>query len=56
MFKVLVMPETRRGPLSCVWIETGNPQQPLAQVWIDRQVRIASGSSGNQETAQPCCA
>jgi hypothetical protein len=27
----------RRGPLSCVWIPTGNPRQPLACVWMDRR-------------------
>ena len=30
-----------RGALACVWIETGNPKQPLACVWIDRAMRIA---------------
>jgi hypothetical protein len=27
----------RRGPLSCVWIPTGNPRQPLVRVWVDRR-------------------
>lgn len=27
----------RRGPLSCVWIPTGNPRQPLVCVWTDRR-------------------
>lgn len=30
----------RRGPLSCVWIETGNPKQPLVRVWIDEEMRL----------------
>lgn len=28
----------RGHPLSCVWIETANPRQPLAAVWIDEQM------------------
>jgi hypothetical protein len=27
----------RRGPLSCMWIPTGNPRQPLVCVWTDRR-------------------
>jgi hypothetical protein len=23
-----------RGPLTCVWVETGNPRQPLACRWV----------------------
>jgi hypothetical protein len=30
-------PNVRRGPLTCVWIPTGNPRQPLACVWTDRR-------------------
>jgi hypothetical protein len=26
----------RRGPLTCVWITTGDPRQPLVCVWRDR--------------------
>jgi hypothetical protein len=29
--------------LSCVWIETGNPRQPLASVWIDEAMRAFTG-------------
>jgi hypothetical protein len=25
--------------LSCVWVATGNPRQPLACMWIDRTER-----------------
>jgi hypothetical protein len=31
----------RSTALSCRWIETGNPAQPLACVWIDRDLLIA---------------
>jgi hypothetical protein len=31
----------RRGQLSCVWIETGNPRQPLARIWIDDELPVA---------------
>jgi hypothetical protein len=27
------------GPLSCIWFETVNPNQPLACVWVDRRLR-----------------
>lgn len=30
-----------RSAMHCVWIETGNPRQPLACVWIDRDLRMA---------------
>jgi hypothetical protein len=26
---------TQNSMLSCIWIETGNPAQPLACVWMD---------------------
>jgi len=32
-----------RPALSCVWIETGNPRQPLACVWIDLELRAFRG-------------
>jgi hypothetical protein len=28
----------RRGPLSRVWIATGNPRQPLACVWMETEI------------------
>jgi hypothetical protein len=46
----------RRGALSCVWIETGIARQPLARVWVDREMRIALGDSRRMEEARPCCA
>ena len=32
-------PHTRSlhaGRLSCIWVPTGNPRQPLARVWMSR--------------------
>ena len=40
--------DTARSALHCVWIETGNPRQPLACVWIDREVRIAHDNEDSQ--------
>ena len=31
---ILTFPVRRTPALSCVWIETGNPTQPLACKWI----------------------
>lgn len=38
--------------LSRVWIETGNPRQPLASVWIDAEMRAFGASDCGQETHQ----
>lgn len=53
--------DTARSALNCVWIETGNTKQPLACVWIDREVRIAQDKALDQEDSQLqgdslCCA
>lgn len=46
-----------RSTLSCVWIETGNPKQPLACVWIDRDLRIVQDHEDSQrEGHSACCA
>jgi hypothetical protein len=34
---VFNFPNRKTSSLSCFWIETGNPAQPLARRWIDRQ-------------------
>jgi hypothetical protein len=56
MPKVITFPGIRQGALSCVWIETGNPKQPLARIWVDRKMRFALNGATNQEEAHPCCA
>jgi hypothetical protein len=38
---LFVLPAVERSTLSCVWIYTGDPAQPLACVWIDRDLHIA---------------
>lgn len=38
--------------LTCAWVPTGNPNQPLACVWLDsiaRTSRSAAASSSNEE-------
>jgi hypothetical protein len=42
--------------LSCVWIETGNPAQPLACVWIDKDLSAVSSNSEEQPEIYPLCA
>ncbi len=34
---ILIFPIITRSPLSCTWVETGNPNQPLA-CWVDRRL------------------
>jgi hypothetical protein len=49
--------DAARSALNCVWIETGNPRQPLARVWIDREVRIAHDDEDRQHEGDSlCCA
>jgi hypothetical protein len=43
----------RRGPLSCVWIETGNSSRPLACVWIDHEMRIAGNDASRDGETEP---
>jgi len=42
---ILTFPIISRTPLSCTWVETGNPKQPLACVWLDRRLRKRDRSS-----------
>jgi hypothetical protein len=42
---ILTFPIISRSPLSCTWVETGNPNQPLACVWLDRRLRKRDRSS-----------
>ncbi len=53
---LFVLPGVERSVLSCVWVGTGNPAQPLACVWIDRDLRIAAKEDGNQFQEDPLCA
>jgi hypothetical protein len=43
-----------RAALSSAWIATGNPRQPLACVWIDREMRsftAPGGPAGTRDSA-----
>ncbi len=43
-------PLARNAPaISCVWIATGNPRQPLACVWIDSEVGLALEPTGSTD-------
>lgn len=37
--------------LHCVWIETGNPLQPLACVWVDPEVNLAGEATADDAVA-----
>jgi hypothetical protein len=45
---ILTFPIITRSPLSCTWVETGNPNQPLACIWLDRRLRSVSTNWGNR--------
>jgi hypothetical protein len=48
-----VLPGVERSTLSCVWFETGNPAQPLACLWIDRDLHIAADHVGSVDDIVP---
>jgi hypothetical protein len=45
---ILTFPIITRSPLSCTWVETGNPNQPLTCIWLDRRLRSVSTNWGNR--------
>lgn len=47
-------PALNRPRLSAVWIETGNPAQPLACIWIDRDLRIVNAAAAMPEVCLRC--
>ncbi len=47
-------PLARIAPaITCVWIVTGNPRQPLACVWIDREVGMVLEPTGSTNEPVP---
>ena len=49
----------RAGRLTCVWVPTGNPQHPLACVWVEAKARSASTAASlpkNESGRVPLCA
>jgi hypothetical protein len=53
---IFEMPDTTRHALSCVWIDTGNPTQPLACVWIDEDLCAVPSESEGEPEIYPLCA
>ena len=53
---ILTFPVGRKAPLSCVWIETGNPAQPLVCKWISRAKSSADLTATGTDTPDRCCA
>jgi len=37
---LFIVPNVKRRVLSCVWIRTGNPEQPLTCIWVRGDPRI----------------
>ena len=57
MFTILSFQKTAR--LTCAWVQTGNPRNPLACVWFDANARTTSkeaSSSNNESGRLPQCA
>jgi hypothetical protein len=57
MFTILSFQKTAR--LTCAWVPTGNPRNPLACVWFDANARTTSkeaSSSNNESGRLPQCA
>jgi hypothetical protein len=49
----------RAGRLTCAWVPTGNPRNPLACVWADakaRSVSTAASSPKKESGRMPRCA
>jgi hypothetical protein len=53
---ICTLPVVQRSRLSCVWIETGNPVQPLACVWINADLRIVANREDSQSLESSLCA
>jgi len=57
MTRIIIAPfARRRNRLSCVWNQTGNPSQPLACVWIDRDLRMADLQGSHKPGVHLQCA
>ena len=52
----LIVTDTQRSALTCVWIETGNPVQPLACVWVDRDQRRVANCEESEPPRLRLCA
>ena len=49
---IFIAPIAQRNGLSCVWIETGSPAQPLACVWVDRDSHMIANCEESE--TEPC--
>jgi hypothetical protein len=52
----LIVANTQRRTLFCVWIVTGNPVQPLECVWIDRDQRKFANCEESEPPRLRLCA
>jgi hypothetical protein len=53
---LFVLAAVERSTLSCVWVDTGNPAQPLACIWIDRSRHGAADHGSDPSQECPLCA
>jgi len=49
---ILAFPAVTCRRLSCVWIKTENPAQPLACRWVDHTLNTVANDKGNE--SEPC--
>jgi len=52
----LIVANRQRSALSCIWIGTGNPAQPLACVWVDRDQREVANCEESEPPRPRLCA
>jgi hypothetical protein len=53
---LFVLAAVERSTLSCVWVDTGSPAQPLACIWIDRSRHGAADHGSDPSQECPLCA
>ena len=53
---ISIVPMAQRSTLSCVWIKTGNPRQPLVCTWIDHAQRMTADREESKAEPYRLCA
>ena len=53
---ILAFPAVTCRRLSCVWIKTENPAQPLACRWVDHTLNTVANDKGNESEPYRLCA
>jgi hypothetical protein len=53
---IFILPVANRSALSCVWIRTGNPEQPLACMWVDGDLQTVVDHEESKTEPYRLCA